>query len=192
MSNLIAIISQYIQNKNLGYSSIDRDFSTLQETTNQYLENRILSAKKWKWLQLQREFQSPSIVILLDVNCNIREHFNKHKTNNPIQSIIQYFSSDYVISIQTIEGDISDNRFEYVANYESTVYGSSIRRLIKQAKEMLDDWIIPIVVSDFLDFSWDVNDLICIQIILPIVSIHYHDYYVDTIMSLQTDYLCEW
>lgn len=192
MSTIISLLNTYIQNKHLGYSSIDRDFSTLQETSHQELENRILSAKKWKWLQLQRELQSPSIVILLDVNCNMREHFNKYKINNPIHAIVQSFSSDYSISIQTSENDISDNRFEYVMGYQSTVYGSSIRRLIKQAKEMLDAWVIPIVVSDFLDYSWDLRDLLCIQLILPVFSSHYHAFYVTPHMTLQTDYLYEW
>jgi hypothetical protein len=43
-----------------------------------------------------------------------------------------------------------------------------------------------------LDYSWDLDDAVCIQITLPIVSLHYHDYYVDNKLSLQTNYLYEW
>jgi hypothetical protein len=46
MSLIIPLIEQFIQDKQLGHASVDRDFSTLQETSNRDLENRVLSAKK--------------------------------------------------------------------------------------------------------------------------------------------------
>ncbi len=192
MSSLISLIEQYIQEKQLGHSSVDRDFSTLQETNNSDLENNVLSAKKWKWLQLQRELQSPEIIIMLDINCNVREHVIKNNQDNPIQKIMNFFSSDYLVSIQTIDGDITDSWYEYITNYSSTSYKSSIDRIIKKANEYIEDWIIPIIISDFLDCSSEVNDLLCIQIILPIVSLHYHDYYANGILALQTNYLYQW
>lgn len=189
MSSLISLIELYIQEKQLGHSSVDRDFSTLQETNNIALENRVLSAKKWKWLQLQRELQSPEIVVLLDVNCNLCEHLKKDEQYNPIYDIINSFSSDYIISIQTIDQDITDKWYDYVTDCPCYSYTSSIDRIIKKANEYIEDWIIPIIISDFLDCSSEVNDLLCIQITLPIASLHYHDYYVDRILALQTNYL---
>lgn len=192
MSSLTSLIEQYIQDKQLGHSSVDRDFSTLQETNNIALENSVLSAKKWKWLQLQRELQSSEIIIMLDINCNVREHVIKNNQDNPIQEIMNYFSSDYIISIQTVDHSITSNWHEYITNYWSNSYKSSIDRIIKKANEYIEDWIIPIIISDFLECSSDVSELICIQIKLPIVSLYYHDYYVDNSLSLQTEYLYEW
>lgn len=192
MTTILALIEQFIKDKQLGLASVDRDFSTLQETNIVDLENWVLSLKRWKWLQLQREFQSPEIAILIDLNCNLIEHFRNNKKNNPIFNIINFFSLDYNISIQTIDQTITDDRYYYIMQYASNFYESSIDRMIAKANTMLDNGIVVIVVSDFLNCSSDVSDLLCIQIQLPICSSHYHDYYVESVSPLQTEYLYVW
>jgi hypothetical protein len=69
----------------------------------------------------------------------VREHFEKNKQDNLIREIIDYFSSDYIISIQTVDHDITSDWHEYLTDYPHTDYKSSIHRIVKKAKEFFND-----------------------------------------------------
>ena len=189
MSSLISLIEQYIQEKQLGHSSVDRDFSTLQETDNNELKNIHISAKKGKWLHLQREQQSPEIVILLDININLKLHMAKNIKNNPITDIIHSFSSDYSVSVYNCDINVSNNWSEVIWSYNVLTYESSIDRLITLARNFIECWSIPVIVSDFLILTTNVQNIVCIQVAIPTYSLHFHDYYRIETGPLQTDYL---
>jgi mRNA-degrading endonuclease YafQ of YafQ-DinJ toxin-antitoxin module len=69
----------------------------------------------------------------------VREHLEKNKQDNLIHEIMNYFSSNYIISIQTVDHNITSNWHEYITNHSHTDYKSSIHRIVKNAKEIFDD-----------------------------------------------------
>jgi len=89
-------------------------------------------------LQLQREQQSPEIVILLDMNVNLKLHMEKYRKNNPIHTVINSFSSDYFISVYHGDKNITANWSEIIGEYNVLVYESSIDMIMAKARNYIE------------------------------------------------------